>query len=185
MPRPPRRLPPEGMIHLISRSNNQVALCKDEQDFTALKKRLSHYTQFYEIKVHHYVIMRTHVHMLAFVQATSHLPLFFKAFQISYFHYFKKKYGYSGHLWHGRYRSVPVFQNIHSLQAGRYIELNPVKALVAKHPSDYPWCSYHFYAHGREDILVTTNPQYLDWGDSQKDRCKKYRSFIMSDGYFE
>lgn len=180
MPRPPRILPPDGTIHLISRSNNQIALCKEEQDFMALKDRLLRYTQFYEIEVYHYAIMHTHIHMLAFIPATPNLPLFFKAFQISYFHYFKKKYGYNGHLWHGRYRSIPILRETHSLQAGRYIELNPVKAMLVKHPSDYPWCSYHFYAYGREDVLVTINPQYLDWGNSLKERRKKYRSFIRS-----
>lgn len=149
-----------------------------------MKKRLVHYSHFYEIDIYNYVIMQTHIHLLTYVRNALRLPHFFKAFQLSYFHYFKKNYAYQGHLWHGRYRSIPILEETHFLQSGRYIELNPIKAKLVIHPRLYPWSSYHFYAYGKEDPLVTSNPQYQEWGHSPEERRKKYRRFIMADALF-
>lgn len=184
VPRGPRILPPTGVIHLISRSNNKIHLCRDAVDLKELKARLMQFSSFWGVEIYHYSIMHTHLHLLASVKKTLLLPSFFKAFQISYFHYFKKKYEYNGHLWHGRYRSIFISKESHFLQAGRYIELNPVKAKMTTHPRNYPWTSYHFYAYGKVDPLVTSNPQYQEWGHSPHDRRRKYRHFIMSDTYF-
>lgn len=185
MPRSPRLIADQGIFHLIARGNNRTKLCKKALDFLQLKSRLTYYTATYGIAVYHYAIMRTHLHLLAFVEDTKMLCPFFKAFQISYFHYFKREYDYEGHLWHGRYASIVIQEESHYLQAGRYIELNPVKAKIAEHPNSYPWSSYHFYAHGKMDSLITANPQYLEWGKMDEERQKRYQNFILLDAHFE
>ncbi len=185
MPRGPRIPLNQAVGHLIFRGNNHLHICKDDEDFIALKNRLLRFLPFYKIDVYHYGFMHTHLHLLAFIHDAVALAHSVKAWQISYFHYFKKKYGYDGHLWHGRYRGIPILEEVHFLQCGRYIEINPLEAGLVKDPKDYPWTSYHFYAEGATDPLVTPNPQYLDWGSNPKERQEKYRKFIMLDSIFD
>ncbi|MBI2346248.1 MAG: transposase [Deltaproteobacteria bacterium] len=158
MPRGPRILPPNGTFHLIVRSNNGLPLYKFPRDFLALKQRLGEYCGDAAIKIYHYCLMRTHFHLLAYVPDTKQLPGMMKALQLAYFHYFRRLYGYRGHLFHGRYRCIAVTKEIHFLQCGRYIELNAVHAGLKKDPAHYPWSSFHFYAANTPDALVTTNP---------------------------
>lgn len=184
MPRGPRTLPPKGVIHFIVRSNNHLPICKDSQDFKELITRLVFYNKQNSIDIYHYVLMNTHIHLLAYMHDVKTVASNFKAFQLSYFHYFKKKYSYDGHLWHGRYKSVLVSQESHFLQAGRYIELNPVKANLVRNPLYYPWCSYQYYAKGERDLLVTPNPAYFELGETNVERRLNYQRFIFSDECF-
>ncbi|RLA38980.1 MAG: transposase, partial [Gammaproteobacteria bacterium] len=42
----------------------------------------------------------------------------------------------------------------------RYIELNPVRADMVKHPREYPWSSYAANAYGEENKLLTQHALY-------------------------
>jgi len=45
-----------------------------------------------------------------------------------------------GHLWQERFHSCPM-DKMHLLSAVRYVEQNPVKAGLVRHPADWPWSS--------------------------------------------
>ena len=62
-----------------------------------------------------------------------------------------------GHLWQGRFASYPM-DNAHLLLASRYIELNPVRAGLAKKPGDYQWSSAQAHLSGIDDLLVCVKP---------------------------
>ena len=47
-----------------------------------------------------------------------------------------------------------IDSEIYLLTCMRYIELNPVRANMVAHPSDYPWSSYHSNAQGQTNKLV-------------------------------
>jgi putative transposase len=44
------------------------------------------------------------------------------------------------------------------LACTRYIELNPVRAGLAKEPGDWCWSSVNAHMKGKDDILVKTKP---------------------------
>jgi len=57
--------------------------------------------------------------------------------------YINKNYQHTGTLWEGRYKSksTVVDSEKYFLLVSRYIELNPVRANMVKHPAEYPWSS--------------------------------------------
>ena len=57
----------------------------------------------------------------------------------------------------GRYKSTLVDSDNYFLIVSRYIELNPVRAKMVKHPAEYPWCSYQRNALGRPIELITSH----------------------------
>lgn len=176
--RGPRILAEEGTYHLIARSNNGIYLCRNSRDYLALKKRVIEYMQKACIAIYHYAIMKNHIHLLAYVPKTEELPVTMQAFQLSYFHYYRKHYEYCGHLWQSRYRSITIDSEEQLIQCGRYIELNAIHAGVVKSLEDYVWSSYSFYALGKPDVLVTPNPLYISEG-KELDR-NEYRQFIAA-----
>jgi putative transposase len=46
----------------------------------------------------------------------------------------------------------------HVFFCARYIEMNPVRANLVKHPEDWPYSSAKAHIEGRDDKLVTVKP---------------------------
>jgi putative transposase len=65
--------------------------------------------------------------------------------------------GWRGHLWQGRFASF-VMDEPHLLSAARYVELNPVRARLARRPEEYPWSSARAHLQGEDDPLVAVEP---------------------------
>lgn len=180
MPRIPRILPPDAMLHLIGRSNNKMILFKNSDDFTQFRRTILKFITNQNIFIHNYVFMHTHFHILAWIDDTASLAKTMKSILVSYNHYYRRRYGFHGHLWHSRFRTVVIETETHWAACGRYIELNPVRANICRQPKKFPWSSYHHYAFGKEDPLLRPIKGMA--------RCEKwikgvgsaeYRSFIL------
>ena len=68
---------------------------------------------------------------------------------------FREKW--NGHLCQERFASYPMNEN-HLLAAARYIELNLVRAGLAKEPWSYKWSSASAHVRGCDDGLVDVLP---------------------------
>ncbi|GAB1232290.1 hypothetical protein UT4_07560 [Ferrigenium sp. UT4] len=62
----------------------------------------------------------------------------------------------------------------------RYIELNPVRANMVAHPSDYPWSSYRANAQGEENVLVARHELYQRLGRTADKRQSAYRQLFRA-----
>ena len=60
----------------------------------------------------------------------------------------------------------------------RYIELNPVRAGMVKHPGEYPWSSYGANAQGEERSLVEAHDVFMGLGNTPHERMYRYRSLF-------
>jgi putative transposase len=72
-----------------------------------------------------------------------------------YVQYFNRRYGRSGTLWEGRFRSSLVQSEKYFLHVYRYIKLNSVRAGMPKDSADYSWSSYQINAFGKHSRLLT------------------------------
>lgn len=91
-----------------------------------------------------------------------------------YVQYVNRKLGRSGSLWEGRFKSSIVDSEAYLLRCHRYIELNPVRAGMVAHPSDYLWSSFATNAMGHHSTLITPPQQYLALGATDGDRRAAY-----------
>lgn len=132
------------------------------------------------ISIFHYCLMNNHVHLILWVNKGSCLAKYIKQVNLSYFHFFKNKYGYVGHFWQNRYKSSIIDTDHYLLQCGKYIELNPVRAGIVISPEEYRFSSYHYYAAGAHDPLITPNPVYLETPCSEEKRLQFYKEFVIS-----
>jgi hypothetical protein len=102
--------------------------------------------------------MDNHVHLLVWLPRGGDMARFMQQVNLTYSLYFKKTYGYCGHLWRDRFQSKLIEHDSYLLQCGYYIETNPVRAGIAAEPERYEFSSYRFYCYGQDDKLVTCNP---------------------------
>ncbi len=178
MPRVRRIIPSEGALHIIGRGNNKRLLFKKERDYNHFKKLLQEYKLRYNCLIYHYCFMRNHVHLIAGVNENSFLSKMMHGLELKYAQYYKKRYAHIGHFWQDRFKSFLIKDDIYLLACGLYIEANPVRASLTRHPTDYRWSSYNFYAFGYEDKIIDIDPYYLTLSEKPDERQNIYRGLM-------
>ena len=91
-----------------------------------------------------------------------------------YVPYFNQKYGRSGTLWNGRYKTSVIDATNFYLTCCRYIEAAPVVAGLAGRPLDYAWSSYRHHAGVASDPVITDHALYWGLGNTPFDREAAY-----------
>jgi len=89
-----------------------------------------------------------------------------------------RTYRRTGTLWEGRFRSCLTQEEDYVMGCYRYIELNPVRAYMVRHPAEYPWSSYRANAQGEPTTLLTSHPLYSALGSDDKARRAQYRELF-------
>jgi len=179
MPRAARILPEIGVFHILTRGNNKQDVFRDDEDFGTYMELLKEYKSRYPFYLYHFVLMTNHVHLV--IETSSNLSKIMQGIDLTYFYHYKRKYGYAGHFWQGRFKSILIEKDSYLLLCGKYIELNPVKAKLVKKPEDYKWSSYRVYAYGEDNALIDTNPLYETLGKTEEERHIRYRDFVVEE----
>jgi len=91
---------------------------------------------------------------------------------------FNARYGRTGTLWEGRFKSALVDSERYVLACYRYIELNPVRAGMAATALDYRWSSHGHNAHGIIDPRINPHPAYLALGATAAEQLTAYQQLF-------
>lgn len=178
MARLPRLYVPGCSHHVIQRGNNRQACFFDEADYKVYLDKLKESSLKYEVSVHAFVLMTNHVHLLATPSDEHGISRMMQAIGRSYVGYINHTYRRTGTLWEGRFKSTLVDTDNYLLTVSRYIELNPVRATMVEHPSEYPWSSYRGNAMGKKIELLVPHDIYCRLGKEPEDRQKAYRELF-------
>ncbi|MCZ6469887.1 MAG: transposase [Gammaproteobacteria bacterium] len=164
--------------HIIQRGLNGQDILIDDEDYEFYWECLLNSAQNNRLKIHAYVLMPDHVHLLASPATGQSIPKTLQSLGRKYVQYFNNKYASSGTLWEGRYRATILDSKEYLLICSRYIELNPVRAEMVKHPRDYDWCSYGYNAMGYEDPLITEHRLFSHLATREQQSYQVYRSLF-------
>jgi putative transposase len=105
----------------------------------------------YEVKVHSYVLMSNHYHLLV-ETSKENLSGYMRHINANYAIYFNKKYKRSGHLWQGRFKFWHVTDEAYLYALVAYIEYNPIKAKIISKLGEYKYSSYLAFSEQKEVI---------------------------------
>ena len=160
MLRRPRLMLPNVPLHLIQRGNNRQVCFVADEDFRFYLDWLKEYADKTGCRIHAYVLMTNHVHLLVSSPSANGVGAMMKALGQRYVQYVNRTYQRSGTLWEGRFRSCLTQDEVYLLSCMRYIELNPVRAGMVVHPGEYRWSSYRCNAQGEADPLISPHSIY-------------------------
>ena len=180
MPRLPRYVLPGQPQHVIQRGNNRLPLFSVEADYACFRQYLQDACRRHGCHVHAYVFMRNHVHLLMTPETKDGISKVMQSVGRRYAQYFNKSYQRTGTLWEGRYKATIIDSESYLLTCYRYIELNPVRANLVGHPSEYRWSSYRANALGKQDDLVRCHALYGALGINDAGRRAAYRGLFES-----
>ncbi len=179
MPRRARVCLPQVPLHVMQRGNDRQACFLGEADFRFYLSLLGAQAPRARCRVHAYVLMPDHVHLLLTPEESQGPGALMKAVSQRYVQYFNRTHLRSGSPWAGRFRSCPIQEERHLLPCMRYIELNPLRAGAMQVPGEYRWSSYRANAEGESATLLTPHSLYLALGTSVEARCLAYRGLFQ------
>jgi len=179
MPRKPRFYIAGMPVHVVQRGNNKQPIFFDDADYRVYMKWLREAAKKYDCAVHAYVLMTNHVHILVTPKGTDGISRMMQYVGRRYVPYINQTYDRSGTLWEGRYKSSLIDAENYFFVCSRYIEMNPVRASIVKHPSEYVWSSYACNVGGKADQLVQPHALYTALGHSDATRRKAYQDLFQ------
>jgi putative transposase len=160
------------IYHVLNRANFRSHLFKKPahyQDFLAIVDESLH---FVPMRILAYCLMPNHWHMVLYPRADGDLSKFLQRITLTHtqrYHAKTRTVGY-GHLYQGRYKSLPVESDRHFLTLVRYVERNAQRAALAKKAQDWPWSSVYARRYGNEQQRKRLSPwpvaeprNYLRW----------------------
>lgn len=182
-----RKTSPCDVYHITSRGVGGQIIFEDDEDnrhfLCLLKKSCANHS----IKVAAWCLMGNHFHLLLNAPIEN-ISLAMQELKRSYAVDTNNRYKRNGHLFQGKFSSFPIADESYFAAAIRYIHNNPVRAGLAKHPSEYKWSSYQEYLGKRfllDDSLMLDIGAYgpcgLDYADDCFPKCRLYSGKRLSD----
>lgn len=175
MPRQPRYFIPDIPQHVIQRGVNRQAIFFESSDYDLYLHSLGEAASRYDCRIHAYVLMTNHTHLLVTPGSGRSLPLVMQAMGRTYVQAINRKYERTGTLWEGRYKASLVQDDLYLLTCYKYIELNPVRAGLASAPWLYAYSSFAHNAYGRANELITPHSTYESLARKPRERQAAYR----------
>ncbi len=145
MPRRPRRDEPGQLHHVLSRGQDRLKIFHRDADYHFFLKLLECAVDRGRIRLHAYCLMPNHFHLLV-ESVDGELSTTMQWILGRYGGYFNAVHGHEGHVFGGRFLSIPVRSRTYLLILIRYIDRNPIKAKKARDPLAMRWCSAFHHA---------------------------------------
>jgi putative transposase len=167
--------------HVIQRGNDRQPVFREDADYARYLAWLRELATVHGVAVHAYVLMPNHVHLLVTPPTAQALSKMMQSLGRRYVRWFNDKYGRTGTLWEGRFRSSVIEAERYLLACSRYIELNPVRAGIVDSPESYRWSSYAHHAGMLVDPIVTDHSIVWALGNTPFERQTAYRRLFESE----
>lgn len=164
--------------HIVQRGNNRQVTFVEPDDYVVYLEKLKYYGKEYEVKIHAFVLMTNHVHLLATPTTSNGVSKLMQSLGRYYVRYFNQTYKRTGTLWEERFKSTLFDSDNYFLIVSRYIELNPVRAGMVAHPAEYTWSSYQHNRAGKVIELIIEHDLYTRLGTNPENRQAHYRALF-------
>jgi len=105
---------------------------------------LRSYTLAGKFKVHDFVVMRNHGHLLLTIDGEMSIERAMQLVKGNFSYRAKKELGFTGEIWQRGFSDVRITDQASFIGHQEYIYNNPVKAGLANTPEEYPYSSAYF-----------------------------------------
>jgi len=173
-----KRIQYPGMVtHVYSRGNEKKNIYRNDSDRYEFIDIIKESFKQYNYTLHAYTLMSNHYHLLIETH-DGLLSRLMKFINGKYAGYFNWKHKRTGHVFQDRFKNTILEKDINTINAARYIHLNPLEKAYIKKLSDYKWCSYNEYT-GKKGFGITDRRWVLGWFDKDmKKALKRFKMFL-------
>lgn len=182
--------------HIFNRGNGKNDIFLDEQDYKIFLHRLSE-NLFPEdekskeissldlkykrkklppeaFSIICYCLMPNHFHILIRQNSSVKVSKLIQKLCTGYAKYFQKKYGHTGHLFQGAFKSIHVDNESYLTWLSAYIHQNPATGSIVNNLDEYSYSSYPDYVGLRDDKLCDKSPILDKFANKEE-----YKKFVL------
>ena len=145
MARVARQKSESGVYHAMARGVNKQPIFEEEGDYEKFVEVILACKEAGRFELFAYCLMENHFHLVMRPSDQEPLETVFRRIGGRYVVWFNRKYGRSGPLFQGRFKSEPVEDDAYFLSVVRYVVQNPVAAGICASPFDYRHSSAREY----------------------------------------
>ena len=153
MARLARLVIPDLPHHVTQRGNRKQEVFFGAHDYRAYRALVAASCERMRVRCLAWCLMPNHLHLILIPRSPEGLRKALGEAHRRYSRRINAAHDWTGYLWQGRIASYPM-ADAHLLAAVRYVELNPVRAGLAKRAEDWPWSSARAHVGGRADGLT-------------------------------
>ncbi len=140
--------------HITQRGNYKRCIFENREDYIQYSKWIEEYRIKNNLSILSYCLMPNHVHFIVIPGSYIGLSKLFSVAHMRYSQYINKRKNEVGHLWQGRFYSMPLSKS-HLLDCIKYVEKNAERAKLVKSPEDWEWSSAFDHIKGSANRLIT------------------------------
>jgi putative transposase len=182
MGRPLRIIQTEYPYHLVCRTNNRTFRFHRKKTIRIFAKVLTQVTEKYGLKIHHFILMSNHYHIVATAtEENLHRAMQYLNSRTAF--RFNRTVNRTGHLWGDRYKSCIISTDEYYLACVRYIYRNPIRAKMVEDLEQFEDSSLQFWAFGRKVKLALSDDHLVIlWGKNKEKIQSYFRILVMDEG---
>ncbi len=165
-------------LHVTHRGVDRCPVFRESADRHRYLIALAGASERWDVRIHAYVLMGNHVHLLVSADRAGAIGKFMQSAAGRYTWHFNRRWGRTGTLWEGRFRSCVVGDDAYLLNCMSYIEQNPVRAGLCLHAWDWPWSSASHHLGQRDDPWMRDHEVYLTLECDARERRARWRGIL-------
>jgi putative transposase len=182
MARANRHYIPGQIWHITHRCHNRDALLRCKQDRKQWLSLLYKARNRYKLQVLNYAVMTNHIHLLVLDSIPGAIPKSMQLIAGKTAQYYNFRHQRKGAFWEDRYHATAVAGTKHLLKCMVYIDMNPVRAGLVAHPSEWYFSAYNESRQTgkRYTIIARRHLMALMGFASWQELCAANRNWIAS-----
>lgn len=161
-------------FHVTWQCHNKDWLLQSSQSKALYMALIKKYAPRYKVHLYNFCLMSNHPHLSGCCENARLLSDFFRTINSTFARSFNRDHQRRGQVVMDRFKSPVMETDTDLLNVMLYIDMNPVRAKMVKHPRQYHWSSHKFYANGKFPSWMEVAPSYLKLGKTRKQRAKAY-----------
>lgn len=167
-----------AVYHVTSRGDRQEDIYLDDDDRELWLSVFAETCDRYNWRCHAWVQMTNHYHLLI-ETIDGNLSRGMRHLNGVYTQKHNVRHKRVGHLYQGRYKAILVDRESYLLEVSRYVVLNPLRAKMIDHLSDWKWSSYRSMI-GNASVAVWLETDWIlrHFGRKRKQAIKSYVEFV-------
>jgi putative transposase len=160
MPRRKRERKAGLIFHVLNRAAKRAALFESPGDYSAFERLLAEAVARHRVALFAYCIMPNHWHFVLTPTVDGALSQFMHWLETTH----ARRWQNARHLeglgavYQGRFKGIPIGSDDHFLWVCRYVERNPLRALLVERAEDWRWSSLGRGNHDTSSSLLAEWP---------------------------
>ncbi|MGB8957557.1 MAG: transposase [Candidatus Aminicenantales bacterium] len=156
MPRTARELLDDGYFHIYNRGNDRQGVFHSRLDYLVFIGLMREAKSRFPLSLLGFCLMPNHFHFIIHAKCADNIRAFVHWTMTCYTRHYQTSYETSGHLWQGRFKSLPIDREEYLIIAFRYVEGNPKRAGLVDSNREWEWTS--LASHCARDYAGLTDP---------------------------